>query len=36
MANADLQGRSVIIAMVADAKLGPTFNAHDPYEQSAS
>ena len=26
----------MIIAMDANAKLGPTFIAHDPYEQSAN
>ena len=34
VAAAELQGRSVIIAMDANAKLGPTFIANDPYEQS--
>ena len=34
IATAELQGRSVIIAMDANAKLGPRFIAQDPYEQS--
>ena len=34
IAAAELQGRSVIIAMDANAKLGPSYIEGDPYEQS--